>query len=276
MHYMEEHEAMRSDPRLLMPGCRTVVSCILAYKPDRQMLGGHRIAQYAYGPDYHETMKRMLWRLLKALQDGAESFGAVPCESYKDVSLQGRPCVDTAPISDKMWAVRAGLGWRGHNTLFLHPRYGSYVFLGELLLNVPFNNYDSAAEEWGCGDCRLCVEACPNQALQQQVLPDGQVLFRLDARRCNSYHTIENRAPTLPRDLRLAGYVFGCDCCQTVCPHNRQAPVSYHVDASHFAALQRLAEASDESTFRVATKHTPLSRIRYPQWLRNLECQELS
>lgn len=266
MHYMEANEAMRSDPRLLLSGCQTVVSCVLAYKSDRQMQGRYKIAQYAYGPDYHETMKEMLWQLLAALQEQQEKHGLQ--------SLQGRPFVDTAPISEKQWAIRAGLGWRGNNTLFVHPRYGSYVYLGELLLTESCDKYDEPHAEMCCGTCHQCVDACPNQALSQQVQPDGQTQFRLDARCCSSYNTIENRAETLSNDLHLAGYVFGCDCCQTVCPYNQQAPVSYQVDEQHFSDLEQLSGLSDETSFRKATKHTAITRIKFSQWLRNLRHEE--
>lgn len=260
MRYMEENETMRSDPRLLLPGCQTVVSCVLAYKPDRQMRGNHRIAQYAYGPDYHEVMKKMLWRLLVALQGQQK--------------VHGRPFVDTAPISEKQWAVNAGLGWRGRNTLFVHPMYGSYVFLGELLLTEACDKYDEPCAEMNCGTCRQCVEACPNQALTRHVLPGGHTLYQLDARRCNSYHTIENRAETLSEDLHLAGYAFGCDCCQAACPYNQQAPVLYHVDSCHLSDLERLSGAPDEVSFRKTARHTAITRIKFSQWLRNLRHEE--
>lgn len=251
MHYMVEHEAMRSDPRLLQEGAQTVVSCLLAYKPSRTMGGRHKVAQYAYGEDYHTRMKEMLLRLLHEVK-----------KEYPDV--QGRAFVDTAPISDKEWAVRAGLGWRGKNTLLVHPKYGSYVFLGELVLTETCDRYDVEAER-SCGTCRKCVDACPNQAL---VLQNG--VYMLDARRCNSYHTVENRAEALPKGLNLAGYAFGCDCCQLVCPYNQQAPVSLEVSEESIARLEALPNA-DEECFRKVRKNSALNRIKFAQWRRNVK-----
>ena len=130
MHYMEEHVPLRYDPTLLLPGARTVISVLLGYKPSSFMQGPVKIAQYAYGEDYHEQLKRLLYQLLSAL-------------SARYPGLQGRPFVDTAPISDKYWAVQAGLGWRGKNTLLINPLLGSYCYIGELVVTLPADTYDS-------------------------------------------------------------------------------------------------------------------------------------
>jgi epoxyqueuosine reductase len=282
MRYMEQHQEMRADPRLLLPGCRAVVSVVLSYKPDKVMTGTHQIAQYAYGRDYHEVMREKLWALLATLRQRHEG-------------LEGRPFVDTAPISDKLWALRAGLGWRGNNSLFIHPLYGSYVFLGELLLCEEADHYDTALagdslpKEYNvptsqggndlllrdnsfqspCAHCTKCVDACPNNALSLQQLGTRQI-YRLDARRCNSYNTIENRTSFLPSHIHLAGYAFGCDCCQTVCPVNQAAPAMLSVSADRISAMEQLANA-DEQTFKHFIKHTALSRIHFPQWRRNVQ-----
>ncbi len=263
MHYMEHHQDLRSDPRLLLPGCRTVVSLVSAYKPDRTMQGTHRVAMYAYGQDYHEAIKQKLWQLLSALS-----------ERYP--TLQGRPFVDTAPLFDKYWAVRAGLGWTGYNTLFIHPRHGSLVNLGVLLLCDEADCYDAplrnAESNWLaplCRDCMRCVEACPNHALTPQQV-EGREVWQLDARRCNAYHTIENRAPRLPATLNLATYAFGCDCCQVACPYNHAAPSAQTVSPERIAMLEALPQA-DEAIFKRAVKHSAMSRIRFPQWQRNVK-----
>lgn len=298
MHYMEQHADMRCDPRILQPGCRTVVSVVLAYKPTHVMTGTHRLAQYAYGRDYHEEVKERLWKLLAALQ-------------LRHIGLQGRAVVDTAPISDKYWAVQSGLGWQGRNTLFLHPRYGSFVFLGELLLSNEADCYDSplpqkeitaenitsgntpveaipAIEAFAqetiqqkalatetnrphpCTGCHRCVEACPNQALAPTG-PRGQ--YRLDARRCNAYNTIENRNPQLPAGLQLAGYTFGCDCCQLACPLNEQAPTMLAVPPQRITQLEQLW-AAGEDAFREAAHSSALSRISFSQWQRNVQYEQ--
>lgn len=253
MHYMEEHVAKRYDPTLLVPGAKTVISVLLGYRPSALMEGAVKIAQYAYGEDYHERLKGLLFRLLSALGD-----------RYPE--LQGRPFVDTAPISDKYWAVQAGLGWRGRNTLLLNPTLGSYCFIGELVVTLAADVYDTPLPD-GCGTCERCLRACPNHAIVPSPLP--AVGTQVDSRRCASYHTIENRAETLPPDVKLSGYAFGCDCCQLVCPYNLQAEIRYHLTPERQEQLQNLQDA-DEKTFKHATKHSPLNRIKYPQWLRNL------
>lgn len=194
MHYMERNAEMRRDPRLLVDGAQTVISLVLAYKPDSQMDGSCRISQYAYGEDYHTRLKRMMFSLMAAIKERCPDF-------------DGRPFVDTAPISDRHWAVRAGLGWIGRNTLFVHPRYGSYCFLGEIVTSAVADNYDKMYSINQCGECNRCVQACPNNAIVTSRFGAAMV----DARRCTSYNTIENRAETLPDELDTRGYAFGCD-----------------------------------------------------------------
>lgn len=252
MHYMERNAEMRRDPRLLVDGAQTVISLVMAYKPDSQMQASAKIAQYAYGEDYHTLLKRMMFSLMAAIKEHCPDF-------------EGRPFVDTAPISDRHWAVRAGLGWIGRNTLFIHPRYGSYCFLGEIVTSAVADNYDKMYSINQCGECNRCVQACPNNAIVTSRFGAAMV----DARRCTSYNTIENRAETLPDELDTRGYAFGCDICQSVCPFNIQAPASFHLDNERQRQLEDLADA-DEEKFRTFSKHSALSRIKYPQWQRNI------
>ncbi len=253
MHYMERNAEMRRDPRLLVDGAQTVISLVLAYKPDGQMDGSCRISQYAYGEDYHTRLKRMMFSLMVAIKEHCPDF-------------EGRPFVDTAPISDRHWAVRAGLGWIGRNTLFVHPRYGSYCFLGEIVTSAVADNYDKMYSVSQCGECNRCVQACPNNAIVTSRFGAAMV----DARRCTSYNTIENRAETLPDELDTRGYVYGCDICQSVCPFNIQAPASFHLDNERQRQLEDLADA-DEEKFRTFSKRSALSRIKYTQWQRNID-----
>ena len=292
MAYMEQHRDKRSDPTLLVPGARSVIVLLSGYKPSQTMQGrvsGARIAQYAYGEDYHERIKRMLFQLIAAIR-----------QRYPD--FEAKPCVDTVPISDKQWARRAGLGWIGRNTLLVNPVLGSYCNIGELVTPSPADSYDTPIEN-RCGDCRACVAACPNHALSESiansfVLPSQSMVTTegsnkalthssinelthssinelthssiplLDANRCASYHTVENRAETLPPDIRLSGYAFGCDICQLVCPYNQSAEVRYTLTDERKAQLEALADA-DSTTFKRLTKHTALNRIRHSQWQRN-------
>ena len=251
MGYMAEHVDMRYDPRSLVPGARSVISVLLGYKPSQRIEGKAKIAQYAYGQDYHERVKAMLYQLIAAVREVYPDFDA-------------KPCVDTVPISDRAWAVRAGLGWRGRNTLLVNPVLGSYCYIGELVTTFEADKYDSPMEN-GCGECRRCVEACPNGCL---VPIEGGGYWN-DARRCASYHTIENRAENLPEDVRLSGYAFGCDCCQLVCPYNMRAEAHYQLSDNDKERLESLAEA-DEATFKKATRHLALNRIKFGQWCRNI------
>ena len=292
MAYMEQHRDKRSDPTLLVPGARSVIVLLSGYKPSQTMQGrvsGARIAQYAYGEDYHERIKRMLYELIAAIR-----------QRYPD--FEAKPCVDTVPISDKQWARRAGLGWIGRNTLLVNPVLGSYCNIGELVTPSPADSYDTPIEN-RCGDCRACVAACPNHALSESradsyalpsksmVTTEGSnkalthssinelthssinelthsIIPLLDANRCASYHTVENRAETLPPDIRLSGYAFGCDICQLVCPYNQTAEVRYTLTDERKAQLEALADA-DPTAFKRLTKHTALSRIHHSQWQRN-------
>lgn len=252
MGYMQRNAEMRQDPRLLVEGARSIISLLVAYKPDRRMEGPVRIAQYAYGTDYHERLKQMLYSLMQRIAGAYEGF-------------EGRPFVDTAPISDRHWAARAGLGWIGHNTLLVNPQWGSYCFIGELVTTAEADCYDSPSPD-GCGDCRRCVDACPNGAI---VRMEGAGSFQVDARRCTSYNTIENRNPSLPPSLVRRGYTFGCDICQLACPYNEQAPAATTLDDERKQLLEQLPDA-DKGAFRRFTKHSPLNRITYEQWLRNI------
>ena len=153
MAYMERNREMRRDPRLLVEGARSVISLVLAYKPDRRTEGPYKIAQYAYGEDYHERLKRMMYQLIAAIK-----------EHYPD--FEARPFVDTAPISDRHWAVRAGLGWIGKSNLFIHPRLGSFCFLGEIVTTAEVDRYDTPLDTSDiCANCTLCIDACPNHAI---------------------------------------------------------------------------------------------------------------
>ncbi len=286
MAFMEQHRDMRRDPSLLVPGAQSVIVVLLGYKPSQHMQGDARIAQYAYGEDYHERIKRMLYQLIAAIR-----------QRYPD--FEAKPCVDTVPISDKQWARRAGLGWIGRNTLLVNPSLGSYCNIGELVTSYPADRYDTPLEN-GCGDCRACADACPNHALSERransfAMPSQSMVttegsnhalthssiqaFKhsqiplLNANRCASYHTIENRAETLPPDIHLSGYAFGCDICQLVCPYNQTAAVRYTLTDERKSQLEALADA-DPAAFRRATKHTALSRIRHTQWLRNRNQRE--
>lgn len=204
MAWMANHFDLRTDPRKLVPGARSVVSLAFNYhNPERQAdPEAPRISQYAYGEDYHHIIRRKLKQLMIWLQ-----------ETYGEVS--GRVFVDSGPVLERDWARRAGIGWVGKHTLVLHPKIGSWFFLAELIIDLPLQPDGPTADR--CGTCRRCIEACPTDAIS----PSG---YLLDASRCISYLTIELR-DALPEEFkgRMEGWAFGCDICQEVCPWNRFA-----------------------------------------------------
>lgn len=268
MQYMQNYSEQRYDPCEMVEGARSVICLLSSYNPSRLMTSHQRVARYAYGEDYHERVKRMLYQLIALLREHYPAF-------------DGRPCTDTAPVAEKYWAWRAGLGWIGRNTLIVNPEYGSWCNLGEIITTWQTDDYDQPMDN-RCGTCRRCQQACPNHALREigsdeiaTAHDDGETQQRdshtiplLDARRCASYHTIENRSDSLPDDIRLSNYIFGCDICQQACPYNQQAPARLEISPSRIEELENLATC-DEKTFKHTAKHSALNRIKYAQLLRN-------
>jgi epoxyqueuosine reductase len=204
MPYMARDPQRRADPRLLLPSAKSVVSVALNYfRPEKHSGAPEvgKISRYAWGDDYHDVLRDKLKSLLEWIRERAPE-------------VEGKICVDSAPMMDKAWAARAGLGWIGKHTNLITKEFGSWVFLGELLVSIELD-YDSFVEPDHCGKCRACIDACPTQAI---IAP-----YQLDATRCISYGTIELREAELPEPIRsnLEGWVFGCDICQDVCPWSR-------------------------------------------------------
>jgi epoxyqueuosine reductase len=254
MSYMARDPRQRADPRLLLPSAKSVVAVALNYfRPEKHAddPDGGKISRYAWGDDYHDVLRDKLKALLEWIRE------RVP-------EAEGKICIDSAPMMDKAWAVRAGLGWVGKHTNLITKEFGSWVFLGELLLSIELD-YDSLIEPDHCGKCRACIDACPTGAI---IAP-----YQIDATKCISYGTIESREEELPEPIQsnLDGWIFGCDICQDVCPWSR---FSRQSEEERFAPregvvepkLRELAEMSQEefsSRFRKsAIKRTKLAGLR--------------
>ena len=244
LEYMRRNCDKRFDTTKLVEGAQTVVVCAVSYKSP--ISGGYspddncKIASYACNRDYHKTIKKMLLSMLKELQ-------------ALHADLSGRAFVDSAPIFEKQYAVEAGLGWIGRQSLLITPEYGSYVLLGELVLNMEADAYDVPYEGVGCGECRRCMDACPNGAIIEPMT--------INTARCISCHTIEAE-PQVQLDLH--GWFFGCDECQNCCPYNRQAKPHRNpsfdplFDPRNISAEQWTAMSEEE--FSTQFGSTPLKR----------------
>jgi epoxyqueuosine reductase len=200
MAYMERHFDERLDPRKLMPGAKSVISVLLNYYPgEEQEEGAAKISKYAFGRDYHKVIRGKLKRMLQQMQ---ETFG----------EIQGRGFVDSAPVMDRAWARRSGLGWIGKHSLLLSKKAGSFYFIGELIVDLELEADGPSTDH--CGSCTACMDACPTQAIVAPTV--------VDSNRCISYLTIEykNALPTEFQN-KMDNWVYGCDTCQDVCPWNR-------------------------------------------------------
>ena len=202
MKYMENHYDKRLDPRLLVEDAKSVVSLLLNYSTDQEQADPEapKISKYAYGKDYHFVIKDKLKVFYQFIQDEIGEVG-------------GRVFVDSAPVMDKAWAKKSGLGWVGKNTNLIHPKQGSYFFIAEMILDLNLE-YDGPIKDY-CGTCTKCIDECPTDAIVQPYVVDGS--------KCISYLTIELKDELLPHEFsgKLDNWMFGCDICQDVCPWNR-------------------------------------------------------
>lgn len=210
MSYMERNQDLRTDPRNLVPGCKTIIVCLLSYKKScRQPEDAPYIAQSGLSAtDYHIVVKDKLLQLEKLI--GQEAFS----ETHQHLFC------DSAPVLERRWAVEAGLGWIGKNHLFIHPQLGSYVHIGILMMNQALDQYSPYTLDNRCADCTLCLRACPTGAIRDELF---------DARKCVSYLTIE-RKEAMPDKYQGKEYIglYGCDRCQQACPYNLDSPTDVH------------------------------------------------
>ena len=252
MSYMENNFDMRLNPALILDGAKSVISVLLNYFPEKDLFKtkGLKISKYAYGKDYHFVIKDRLKELLKFIQI---ELGTVNARCF----------TDSAPIMDKAWAQRAGLGWLGKNGNLLNKKSGSFFFIGEIILDVELS-YDGPVKDY-CGSCTKCIDACPTDAIIKPYVVDGS--------KCISYLTIELKDELIPNKFenQMEGWVFGCDICQDVCPWNRFS-LAHEID--EFKPLIGLENIDlidlTADSFNKIFKFSAIKRTKFTGLMRNV------
>lgn len=255
MQYMENHFDKRLDPTVLVPGAKSVISLLLNYFPERtQQDDSFRVSKYAYGTDYHLVIKDKLHTMMREIQ-------------AKIGDVDGRVFVDSAPVMDKAWARKSGLGWIGKNGNLIHPKQGSFFFIAELIVDLDLVP-DGPIKDF-CGTCTRCTDACPTDALHQPYVVDGS--------KCISYLTIELKDALIPSDFKekMEDWIFGCDICQDVCPWNRfskihNEPLFNPTDGLLDMTKKEWSEITDD-VFRTLFKNSPIKRTKHAGLRRNID-----
>ncbi|MFK7933958.1 MAG: tRNA epoxyqueuosine(34) reductase QueG [Saprospiraceae bacterium] len=255
MQYLENHFEKRVDPTLLVPGAKSVVTLLYNYYTEAEQVDptAPKIAKYAHGKDYHFVVKDKLRELLNTLN---EKIG----------EINGRCFVDSAPVLERDWARRSGVGWVGKNTLLIHPKAGSYFFLAELIIDLPLIS-DSPIKDF-CGTCTRCIDACPTNAIS----PAGYVM---DGSKCISYLTIELK-DEIPTEFskQMEDWMFGCDICQQVCPWNRFSSPHQEADFSPHPELLNMRKSDwlelTEEVFRTIFRKSAVKRTKFKGLQRNI------
>ncbi len=258
MGYLERRKEERGNPQSLLPGSKFLFCVALSYNPSSEncrLLEKHPISCYAWGKDYHHVLGEKLETLSRFLQTELAP------------GAQAKWYVDTGPVLERNYAASAGLGWLGKNTLLLHRKFGSFLFLGEILTDAELAP-DEPVENL-CKTCTSCLDACPTGALEEAGV--------LNATKCISYLTLEHRSP-LPEGADLHGYLAGCDLCQTVCPYNANAPAgneeAFQPRADILDLTEEKASRMLEKEFKAFARDSALERIKYPMWKRNVEARK--
>jgi len=257
MSYLTRNREKRYDPRLLVEGTRSVVTVLYNYFPKQTIGDGehYKIAKYAYGADYHEVLKQKMRQLLQRIETQTGPLEGV------------RVFVDSAPVLDRAWAVRCGLGFIGKNTTLIHPKRGSFLFIGHLFLPIALEATGQPLPNH-CGRCTKCLDACPTGALDEP--------FHIDARKCLSYLTIEYKGSLEGQDpKRFKGWMYGCDICQDVCPYNRFSLPNSEPAFQPSEQLVKMREedwiALDKDRFETLFKHSAMQRAGYEGLRRNID-----
>ncbi len=255
MKYMENYFDLRTDPTKLVPGARSVITLMYNYySVEKQNENAPRISKYAYGEDYHEVIREKLNQFLFMLR---ETFGEV----------QGRGFVDSAPVLERSWAQRSGLGWIGKNGNLIVKGSGSFFFLATLITDLEAEPDDMITQNF-CGSCNRCVEACPTEA----ILPNKEI----NGSKCISYFTIELKDELIPGEMKdkFQNWMFGCDVCQDVCPWNRFSQPNQEERFKPVTEILNLStdewEAMTEEAFKKIFRNSPLKRSKFKGIKRNL------
>jgi epoxyqueuosine reductase len=254
MKYMENHFDKRLNPTLLVDDAKSVISLLLNYYPSEiQITDSYKISKYAYGQDYHFVIKEKLQELLQTIQT---EIGEV----------SGRAFVDSAPVLDKAWAAKSGLGWIGKNSNLLTQQVGSFYFIAELVVDLDLE-YDYATTDH-CGTCTACVDACPTEAIVSPYVVDGS--------KCISYFTIELKE-NIPQEMKgkMDDWIFGCDVCQDVCPWNRfskshNEPL-FNPNPELLSMTKKDWEEITEDTFKKVFKNSAVKRTKLDGLKRNIK-----
>ncbi len=254
MSYLENYFDKRLDPTLLVPGAKSVISLLYNYYPEKDLAteSGLKIAKYAYGEDYHFVVKDKLKILFERIQE-------------KVGDIQGRVFVDSAPVMERAWAKKSGLGWIGKNSLLLNKESGSFYFLAEIILDLEFE-YDGPIKDY-CGTCTACMDACPTDAIAEPYVVDGS--------KCISYFTIElkEEIPTSVKG-KFENWIFGCDICQDVCPWNRFSKPHQEARFNSNPQLKSMTEKDwkeiTEDVFENIFKNSPVKRTKLEGLKRNI------
>jgi epoxyqueuosine reductase len=255
MQYMENNFDMRIDPSKLVPGAKSVITLLLNYFPSQhQNPAAPKIATYAYGNDYHEVIREKLTHFLAEIK---QAIGEVA----------GRGFVDSAPVLERSWAQRTGLGWIGKNGNLINKQSGSFFFIATLIIDLELNYDDPYAKDY-CGSCTKCIDSCPTDAILPNKVVDGS--------KCISYFTIELKETLIPEKMKgkFDNWMFGCDVCQEVCPWNRFSSPTSEVNFSPIPAILNFStndwEELTEENFKIIFKDSPLKRSKFAGIKRNL------
>ena len=255
MQYMENHFDLRIDPTQLVPGAKSVITLLMNYYPEAQQApASPKIAKYAYGKDYHEVIREKLKDLLQKIRT---EIG----------EINGRGFVDSAPVLERSWAIRSGLGWVGKNGNLINKQAGSYFFIATLIVDLELEYDDAFAKDY-CGSCRRCIDQCPTDAIMDNKVVDGS--------KCISYFTIELKDALIPGEMKgkFNNWMFGCDVCQDVCPWNRFSKPTKELQFTPLPQILNFTtsdwEEMTEETFKIIFKNSPLKRSKFAGIKRNL------